>query len=52
MDKFIRKLDFDFVTNQRVLQLIGSIDSFKGKWNIVENKENRYLKELRKIATI
>ncbi len=52
MDKFIRKLDFDFITNQRVLQLIGSIDSFKGKWNIVENKENRYLKELRKIATI
>ena len=52
MDKFIQKLNFDFVTNQRVLQLIGHIDGFKGKWNIAEKQENRYLKELRKIATI
>ena len=52
MDKFVQKFNFDFATNQRVLQLIGYIDGFKGKWNIVENKENRYLKELRKIATI
>ncbi|MCC7331234.1 MAG: Fic family protein [Flavobacteriales bacterium] len=52
MDKFIRKLNFDFTANQRVLHLIGYIDSFKGKWNIAEKKENRYLKELRKIATI
>ena len=39
MDKFIRKLNFDFITNQRIIQLISYIDSFKGKWNIVENKE-------------
>ncbi|MBX3256184.1 MAG: Fic family protein [Chitinophagaceae bacterium] len=52
MDIFIQKLNFDFATNQQVLQLIGYIDGFKGKWNIVANKENRYLKELRKIATI
>lgn len=52
MDKFTQKLNFDFATNQRILQLISYIDGFKGKWNIVENKENRYLKELRKIATI
>lgn len=52
MDKFIQKLNFDFATNQRILQLISYIDGFKSKWNIVENKENRYLKELRKIATI
>ncbi|MFA7445544.1 MAG: Fic family protein [Flavobacteriaceae bacterium] len=52
MDKFIQKLNFDFATNQKIVQLIGYIDGFKGKWNIVENKENRYLKELRKIATI
>lgn len=52
MDKFIRKLNFDFAINQRVLQLISYIDGFKGKWNMVENKENRYLKELRRIATI
>lgn len=52
MDKFIQKLNFDFVTNQRILQLIGYIDGFKGKWDIAEKQENRYLKELRKIATI
>ncbi|MDX9796354.1 MAG: Fic family protein [Arcobacteraceae bacterium] len=52
MDRFIQKLNFDFATNQRVLQLISYIDGFTSKWNIVENKENRYLKELRKIATI
>jgi Fic family protein len=52
MDKFINKLNFDFTSNQQILKLIGSIDNFKGKWNIAENQENRYLKELRKIATI
>ncbi|MDR3227051.1 MAG: Fic family protein [Prevotellaceae bacterium] len=52
MDKFIGKLNFDFATTQKVMQLIGLIDGFKGKWNIVEQRENRYLKELRKIATI
>ncbi len=52
MDKINQKLNFDFITNQRVLQLIGYIDGFKGKWNIAEKQENRYLKELRKIATI
>ena len=52
MDKFIGKLNFDFKTNQQVLKLISYIDSFKGKWNIVEQKENVYFKELRNIATI
>ncbi len=52
MDKFIAKLNFDFKTNQQILKLISYVDSFKGKWNIVEQKENVYLKELRKIATI
>lgn len=52
MDKFVRKLNFDFATNQKILQLISYIDGFKGKWNIAEKQENRYLKELRKIATI
>ncbi|MDR0683092.1 MAG: Fic family protein [Dysgonamonadaceae bacterium] len=52
MDKFIKKLHFDFRVNQRVLLLIGILDGFKGKWNIVEKWENRYLKELRRIATI
>ena len=52
MDKFQNKLNFDFKANQQILKLISYIDSFKGKWNIVEQKENVYLKELRKISTI
>lgn len=52
MDKYIKKLNFDFLTNQRVMQLIASIDEYRGKWNIIEKRENRYLKELQKIATI
>jgi ribosomal protein S17E len=31
MDKYINKLNFDFGTNQKVMQLIGLIDGFKGK---------------------
>ena len=52
MDKYIKKLNFDFNTNQKVLNLIAKIDLYKGKWNIIERQENIYLKELRKIATI
>ncbi|KAA6305088.1 Adenosine monophosphate-protein transferase SoFic, partial [termite gut metagenome] len=32
MDKYINKLNFDFAINQKVMQLIGLIDGFKGKW--------------------
>jgi Fic family protein len=52
MDKFINKLNFDFPTNQLILKSISFIDTFKGKWNLVEGKENIFLKELRQIATI
>jgi hypothetical protein len=52
MDKYVQKLNFDFLTNQRVMQLVAAIDEYRGKWNIVEKRENRYLKELRRIATI
>jgi Fic family protein len=52
MDKFQIKIDFDFQTNQSILKSISYIDSFKGKWNILEKQENIYLRELRKIATI
>jgi Fic family protein len=52
MDKYIQKINFDFLTNQRVMQLIAAIDEYRGKWNVVERRENRYLKELRRIATI
>lgn len=47
-----KKLNFTLKTNNLILKKISFIDTFKGKWNIIENKENRYLKELRKIATI
>lgn len=52
MDKFQNKINFDFKTNQQILRLISYIDSFKGKWKSIEQKENIYLKELRRIATI
>jgi hypothetical protein len=38
MDDFIRKLNFDFVTNQKVIQLIGLIDGFKGKGSVYVEK--------------
>ena len=46
------KLQFDFLTTQRIIQKIGKIDQFKGEWKQLDKEENRYLKELRKIATI
>lgn len=49
MDKRLR---FDFTATQKIITKIGFIDSFKGKWLAIEKQENRYLKELRKIATI
>ena len=52
MDKYINKLNFDFSTSQKILNLVAQIDLYKGKWNIIEKQENLYLKELRKIATI
>ncbi len=52
MDKFKQKISFDFKTNQQIIKAISSIDNFKGKWNLVEQRENIQLKELRKIATI
>lgn len=49
---FNEKLAFDAQTMQKVIQLIGKTDAFKGKWGSIENKSDRYLRELRKIATI
>ncbi|MCH2081010.1 MAG: Fic family protein [Saprospiraceae bacterium] len=46
------KLKFDFTTTQKIINKIGYIDSFKGKWKTIEKHENKYLKELRRIATI
>ena len=49
MDK---KLNFDFKTTQKIIQKIGFIDTFKGKWMAIKEEENFYLKELKRIATI
>jgi Fic family protein len=49
---FEQKLNFSFEVMQRIVQQIANIDRFKGKWEILEQKENVYLKELRRIATI
>jgi Fic family protein len=46
------KLNFSMKTSNLILKKISFIDTFKGKWNFIENKENRYLQELRKMATI
>lgn len=46
------KLTFDFKTNQQIIKKIALIDSFKGKWIGLEEKESLYLKELKQIATI
>lgn len=47
-----RKFRFDFATSQLIINKIAFIDSFKGKWSELKREDNRYLKELRKIATI
>ena len=47
-----QKLAFDFKTMQQVINRISFIDSFKGQWTAIERKGNRYLKQLRHIATI
>ena len=46
------KLHFDFTATQTVIRKIAFIDGFKGQWQMVEQQGNRYLRELRKIATI
>ena len=46
------KLRFDFKITQQVIKKIGFIDSFKGYWVNIEVGESKYLKELRRIATI
>ena len=46
------KLNFDFKTNQMLIKQIAFIDFFKGKWIGLGEKESKYLKELKQIATI
>ncbi len=52
MDIYKSKLNFDFSTNQKILNLISQIDLYKGRWNEIEREKNIYLKELRRISTI
>ena len=46
------KLKFDVKTAQRLFATAARIDQYKGKWQQLEKKDNRYLKELRTLATI
>lgn len=46
------KMDFNSSIYQQITQQLGIIDSFKGSWKFIEEQQPRYLKELRKIATI
>lgn len=46
------KLEFDFKSNQLIIKKVAFIDSFKGKWKGIGEKESVYLKELKQIATI
>jgi Fic family protein len=47
-----KKIAFQPAIFQNIIQKLGIVDTFKGGWNLIENKEKRYLKELRAIATI
>ena len=46
------KLDFSSSIYQQISQQLSIIDSFKGSWKAIEGQQGKYLKELRKIATI
>lgn len=48
----IRKLTFPPEIHHPLFFKLKKIDQFSGKWMKIENKENRYLKELKEIATI
>jgi len=47
-----RKLDFVSKKYLHLTKLLSQIDTFKGSWKEIENKEARYLKELRQMATV
>jgi Fic family protein len=46
------KLVFDFAITQKIIKKISHLDLFKGEWKQLDHPENKYLKELRKIATL
>lgn len=48
----LARLEGDFTTQQAILTLISKIDHYRGKWELTEVRDNKYLKELRRISTI
>jgi len=50
--KMDQKLNFESPVHQKINQLLGVIDTFKGSWKVLEQTKSSYLKELRKIASI
>ncbi len=46
------KLRFDPKTAQQLFAIVARIDQFGARWEYLEKKENRYLKELKSVATI
>jgi Fic family protein len=46
------KLDFSSTVYQQISQQLSIIDTFKGNWKAIEGRQSKYLKELRKIATV
>lgn len=51
-NSYEEKLAFDSPTTQAIIRKIGIIDTFGGRWKQIEQKNNRYLRELRRVATI
>lgn len=51
-EQLAQKLNFGTAVQQKVMQLLSQVDTFKGAWKVLEQTKGSYLKELRKIATI
>ncbi len=49
---YLKKITFPFLQTQLLINKISAIDSFKRKWHTLEKRESKYLKELKRIATI
>ena len=42
-NKMNQKLEFASVIYQKINQLLGAIDTFKGSWNVLEQTKSGYL---------
>jgi len=51
-NKIDKKLAFGSKKYLQLSKLLSQIDTFKGSWQEIEQKEARYLKELRQMATV